>query len=264
VKQLYFLHIPKTAGKFISNGVLESIPDKSEYLYISTHFPNNKEFLSEKIYISAHSGTYIQETIKDVDVATIVRHPVDARASYFNFIHQRYLSERKEYLDLKTMREKFLYYLFEDNNFLSHNNYQSRFLCNGSDPISWDRKSYYKNTAGILEKYKDGLAFDWFINDENTSLDLAIKNLSSFKIKNTVDRIDLFLKNISNWFLENHDLVIEFDQGSKINESCSSYDGVNYSSKDLIEMLNKDEIEKLLKLNSIDYSVYNFLKDIEA
>jgi hypothetical protein len=59
MKQLYFLHIPKTAGKFISASIQKSIPEYQNLLYISTHFPNNNEFLSSKIYISAHDGTYI-------------------------------------------------------------------------------------------------------------------------------------------------------------------------------------------------------------
>lgn len=263
MKQLYFLHIPKTAGKFISNGILNSIPEHSGSLYISTHFPNNKEFLLDKVYISAHAGTYIPETIADVDVATIVRHPVDARASYFNFIYHMYLDARKEYMDLNTMKEKFFYYLFEDKNFLSHNNYQSRFLCNPSDSRSWDRKQYFKESNDILKKYQTGLAFDWFVGNEKTSLELAMQNLSKFKIKNTVDRIDLFLKDISDWFLDNHGLVINFNDNDRINESLSTHNEKSYSSKDLIEMLSKKDIEKILDLNSIDYSVYNFVKNLE-
>jgi uncharacterized protein YneR len=264
MKQLYFLHIPKTAGKFLSASIEKSIPENKKTLYISTHFPNNKEFLKDKIYISAHAGMYIPETIENIDVATIVRNPINARASYFNFIYHMYLDKRKEYLDLNTMREKFLYYLFEDNNFLSHNNYQSRFLCNSSNPKSWDRKEYFKSSNELLKKYYDGQGFDWFVGDEKTSLDLAISNISKFKIKNTVDRMDLFLKNISEWFLDNHNLAIKFNKDDKINESVSTFKGDSYSSKDLIEMLSKDDIEKILKLNSIDYAVYNFVKAMES
>lgn len=264
MKKLYFLHIPKTAGKFVSTGISKSLPNHSSLLYISTHFPNNREFLSDKIYISAHAGMYIPETVEDVDVATIVRNPIDARASYFNFIYNMYLDKREEYLNLNTMREKFLYYLFEDNNFLSHNNYQTRFLCNSSNSKSWDRKEYFKDSNSLLKKYHDGQAFDWFVDDDKTSIELAISNLSNFKIKNTVERMDLFLENVSSWFMENHGLIVEFNKNDRVNESLSK-DGNNfYSSKDLIKMLSKEEIEKLLNLNSMDYSVYNFVKSMES
>ena len=264
MKQLYFLHIPKTAGKFISASIQKSIPEYQNLLYISTHFPNNNEFLSSKIYISAHAGTYIPEIIKNIEVATIVRNPVEARASYFNFIYHMYLDTRKEYIDLPTMREKFLYYLFEDKNFLIHNNYQSRFLCNPCDERSWDRKAFFEiHSPNIFKKYHEGFAFDWFVGNENTSLDLAIKNISNFKIKNTVDRLDLFLNSISRWFLLNHGFQIKFNQNEKTNESLSIHNGVEYSSKDLIKLLTEEEISKLLSLNSIDYAVYNFVKEHE-
>jgi hypothetical protein len=265
MNKLYFLHIPKTAGKFISKGILDSIPEHSQSLYISTHAPNNKEFLDNKIYISAHAGTYISETIKDIDVATVVRHPVDARASYFNFIYNMYLDTRKEYIGLNTMREKFLYYLFEDDNFLPHNNYQSRFLCNPCDERSWDRKGFFEtHSFEMLEKYNHGLAFDWFVGNEKTSLELAINNISKFSIKNTTDRLDLFLNTIAQWFLLNHDLKIKFNQNDRVNESLSRFNGMAYSSKDLIAMLTEKEIAKLIDLNSIDYAVYNFVKECEA
>ena len=264
MRQLYFLHIPKTAGKFISASIQKSMPESQNSLYISTHFPNNNEFLSDKIYISAHAGTYIPEYIKDIDVATVIRNPVEARASYFNFIYHMYLDTRKEYNNIPTMREKFLYYLFEDKNFLIHNNYQSRFLCNPSDARSWDRKSFFEiHSSEMFKKYQDGAAFDWFVGDDNTSLDLAINNISNFEIKNTVDRLDLFLKSISEWFLLNHGLQIKFNQNEKTNESLSSYNGVDYSSKDLIDLLTEEEISRILYLNSIDYAVYNFVKEQE-
>lgn len=264
MKKLYFLHIPKTAGKFVSAGVSKSLLDHANSLYISTHFPNNKEFLSDKIYISAHAGMYIPENVEDVDVATIVRNPIDARASYFNFIYHMYLDKREEYVKLNTMREKFLYYLFEDNNFLSHNNYQTRFLCNSSNPKSWDRKEYFKESSSLLKKYHDGQAFDWFIDNDKTSVELAISNLSNFKIKNTVERIDLFLESVSSWFMDNHGLSVEFNKNDKINESLSKDENNSYSSKDLIEMLSEKEIEKVLTLNSMDYAVYNFVKGMES
>lgn len=263
MNQLYFLHIPKTAGKFISGSIEKSIPNSLNSLYISTYFPNNKEFLEDKIYISAHAGMYIPNTIDNIDVATIVRNPLEARASYFNFIYHMYLDERKEYINLKTMRDKFLYYLFEDKNFLIHNNYQSRFLCNGSDPRSWDRKSFFEDSHSMLKKYYEGQGFDWFIDNEKTSLDTAINNISKFKIKNTVENIDKFTKKITEWFLENHKINIEFDKRSKINESLSNYNGESYSSLDLIKMLTEEEILKVIDLNSIDYAVYNFVKDLE-
>ena len=264
MKQLYFLHIPKTAGKFVSHNIKNSISNELLY-YISTHFPNNNEFLKSKIYISAHAGTYPIDLINDIDVATIVRDPISARSSYFNFIYPRYLKDRPEYISRETAREKFLYYLFEDQNFLIHNNYQSRFICNSQDPRSWDPKAYYtKHMAEMMDNFHKGAGFDWFIGNENTSVDNAIKNIDSFQIVNTLDNIGAFCGKIKDWFLLNHSIEINFDLNTKINVGPSKLNEEKVSSEYFVNLLTQGEKDRVLELNSIDLQVYNFVKNKEA
>lgn len=262
-KQLYFLHIPKTAGKFISYNIKQSINNDSMH-YISTHYPNNKEFLKNKIYISAHAGTLIIDELPNVDVATVVRDPISARASYFNFIYPFYLKNRPEYASIKNDKEKFLYYLFYDSNFFIHNNYQSRFLCNSADSRSWDLKKFYeKDVMSLTKKYADGHGFDWFVGNNNTSLELALHNVNSFKIVNTVDRIDLFCKKINRWFVDNYEIEIKFDFKNKINVGISDFDNKKTTSEYFVNLLNDNEKNRILELNSIDLEIYNFIKNKE-
>jgi hypothetical protein len=262
-KQLYFLHIPKTAGKFISHNIKNSI-DNDFLSYVSTYYPNNNEFLDSKIYISAHAGTYPIELLKNIDTATIVREPIEARASYFNFIYPRYLKNRPEYTSRKDNKEKFLYYLFEDKNFLSHNNYQSRFICNPADPKSWDPKAFYtKYGSEMMKKYHEGVGFDWFVGNEQTSLSNAIKNIDSFEIVNTVDNIKVFCGKIKDWFLLNHSIDINFDFNTKINVGPTELNKENVSSEYFVNLLTQNEKERILELNSIDLEVYNFVKNKE-
>lgn len=264
LKQLYFLHIPKTAGKFISHSVKKSINDDFK-CYISTHYPNNKEFLKSKIYISAHAGTFIIDEIPEIDIATILRDPISARASYFNFIYPLYLKNRKEYKEINGDKQKFLYYLFDDKNFLIHNNYQSRFLCNSADTRSWDLKKFYEESqADIMKKYKNGFGFDWFVGNENTSLDLAMKRIKSFNIVNTLDRIDLFCNKINNWFFKNYNTTIQFDLNEKINVGISEFNNKKTSSEYFVNLLDQSEKERILELNSIDLEVYNYVKKMET
>lgn len=264
LKQLYFLHIPKTAGKFISYSIKKYINDDSK-CYISTHYPNNKEFLKNKIYISAHAGTFIIDEIPGIDVATILRDPVSARASYFNFIYPFYLKDREEYKNINGDKQKFLYYLFEDKNFIIHNNYQSRFLCNSADSRSWDLKKFYEESqADIMKKYKNGFGFDWFVGNENTSLDLAMKRIKSFNIVNTLDRIDLFCNKINNWFFKNYNTTIQFDLNEKINVGISEFNNKKTSSEYFVNLLDQSEKERILELNSIDLEVYNYVKKMET
>lgn len=263
-KKIYFLHIPKTAGKFISHNIKNKLVEENIPYYISTHFPNDNRFLHSKVYISAHAGTFIIDEIPDIDVATMLREPVSARASYFNFIYPFYLKDRKEYKNINGDKEKFLYYLFEDENFLVHNNYQSRFLCNSADSRSWDLKKFYEESqAEMMGKYKNGFAFDWFVGNENTSLDLAMKKVKEFNIVNTLDRVDLFCERINNWFTKNYDISIEFNFNQKINVGVSEFNNKKISSDYFIDLLNKKEKEKILELNNIDFEIYNFVKNME-
>jgi hypothetical protein len=259
-KQLYFLHIPKTAGKFISHNIKKSINDDSK-CYISTHYPNNKEFLKNKIYISAHAGTFVINEIPEIDVATIVRDPISARASYFNFIYPFYLKDRPEYKNIHEDKQKFLYYLFEDKNFLIHNNYQSRFLCNSADEKSWNLKTFYeKDKLEMMKKYKEGYGFDWFVGNEKTSLELALENINNFKIVDVMERVEVFCEKINQWFIDNHNIKIDFNFNEKINVGDSKIEGRKTSSEYFINLLNENEKDRILELNSIDFNIYNFIK----
>ena len=122
LKQLYFLHIPKTAGSFVSKNIKTSI-NNSLLCYVSNKYPNNKEFLKSKIYISAHGGRYPIEYLDNPDVATLIRDPLSARASYFNFIYPMYLYKRSEYQNLNSNREKFLYSRINFSHFQIRNNH---------------------------------------------------------------------------------------------------------------------------------------------
>ena len=261
-KQLYFLHIPKTAGKFISNNIKNSI-NNDALSYISTDYPNNNEFLKSKIYISAHAGRYPIDYLENPDVATLVREPTIARASYFNFIYPRYLTRIPEYKNLSSNRDKFLYYLFEDKNFLIHNNYQSRFICNSADARTWDPESFYKKGI-LMNKYRKGNGFDWFIGNEQTSLSNALDSIDKFQIVNTVDNIGVFCGKIKNWFMLNHNIKINFDLGTKINVGPTELNSQKVSSEYFMDLLTQGEKDRLLELNSIDLAVYNFVKNKEA
>lgn len=263
-KALYFLHIPKTAGKFISANIKKSLNDDS-LSYISTHYPNNKNFLKNKIYISAHAGTFVLDEVEDLDVATILRNPIEARSSYFTFIYPLYLKEREEYKSIKDVKEKFVYYLFQDKNFLIHNNYQSRFICNPADKDSWDLKKFFENSGPkLMKKYFDGQGFDWFVNNSNTSIENAKEQVDSFKIVNTIDNINLFCDNIKKWFLENHNKQIKFNFNDKVNVTTYNFDNQISSHFDLIKSLNVEEINKFNDLNKIDIEIYNYIKNKEG
>lgn len=266
MKQLYFLHIPKTAGKYISKNIKDSLDKSNLKYFISTETPNDKNFL-DKTYISMHAGTYPIDQIPGLNVATIIRNPIEARLSYFNFVYDRFLYNRKEYQELDSIYKKLKFYLFEDTNMEIHNNFQSRFICNPADEKSFSVVNFYLKDGVEMMKpfYKEGKAFDWFVKNSNTSKEKVFENLKRFEIVNTLDNIDLFEKNISKWFIDNYKVQIFFDKNKKINESFTDY-GMDkkINTKDLIEMLTESDKNRIIENNSIDQEAYNFAKSLEV
>ena len=214
-----------------------------------------------------HAGTYPIDIVKDIDVATIVRNPVEARLSYFNFIYTRALSMREEYKSIESPIEKLRYYLFEDPNFKMHNNYQSRFICNSADARSFSPLDFYKNhyETMMIPFLKKGKAFDWFIDDTKTSKENALSAIKEFKIVNSLDRIDLFESNINNWFQANYKIDIDFDKNNIVNSGVFDYENKkSVTTGYLVSLLSQLDIDLILKNNEIDYFIYNYVKENET
>lgn len=266
LKQLYFLHIPKTAGKYVSENIKRSLDANDISYYISTHHPNNNNF-AKKVYTAIHAGRYPIDVVPDIDVATIIRNPIEARVSYFNFLYTRALFSRKEYLERESPLDKLRYYLFEDPNFELHNNYQSRFICNSADARSFSPLDFYKNHYEELMSpfLKRGEAFSWFVDNKNTSKENALNAVKDFKIVNSLDRIDLFEKNINNWFNLYYGIEIEFNKDKIVNAGVFNYGNEEGVTTDyLVSLLSQSEIDLILKNNDIDYFIYNYVRDNET
>jgi hypothetical protein len=265
LKQIYFLHIPKTAGKYISENIKNALDKNGVSHHITTHHPNNKNFI-DKSYISMHAGRYPMDIVDGLDSATIIRNPVEARVSYFNFIYNRSLAMREEYSSIDLPVDKLKHYLFKDPNFDLHNNYQSRFICNSADNRSFEPLSFYRDhyEEMMYPFLREGKAFTWFVENENTSLENAINQVKSFTIVNTLDRIDIFENNISNWFLKNFGFTIEFNHTKEVNRSGTDYgDGNIITTKMLIDMLSDEEKIKIIENNSIDSCIYEYVRGLE-
>jgi hypothetical protein len=266
LKQLYFLHIPKTAGRYVSENVKRSLDINDVSYYISTHYPNNNNF-TKKVYTSMHAGRYPIDMVNNISVATIIRNPIEARVSYFNFIYSNALFSREDYLQIESPLEKLRYYLFEDPNFKMHNNYQSRFICNSADARSFSPLDFYKNhyEKMMTPFLKKGEAFDWFIGDTNTSAENALKQIKSFEIVNSLDRIDLFENNINEWFDKNYGFSITFDRNNIVNAGVFNYGNKeSITTKYLVSLLSESDKDLILKNNDIDYFIYNYVRDNET
>jgi hypothetical protein len=259
MKQLYFLHIPKTAGQFITEAIRVALENNN----IKDYFIYNGAFVSEEklktcVYIGSHFGTYPIDIIPEIDTVTVLRDPVERSVSQFNFLYeQRYKDLYKE-IDGYIARLRF--YLFEDENVTGMRNYQARFLCNAADSRRFKSEENFKL---VLEESiaPFGLGFPntWFVGNELTSLNLAKSKLDNMSIVGTSDNLDPVLEKIKVWFLENYDVEIEYLQ-DRINSSSITEDGVEYTTEDCVGMLTEEEKNTLKQLNSIDQELYEYAK----
>lgn len=263
--RLYFLHVPKTAGKGVSFEIKSELNKNNISSYTSTQYPNDYP-ISNEIYISGHLGTYPIEKFPGISVSCLVRNPIEARVSYFNFIHGRNDLDVPRYRSIDSYLDKLKYYLFEDEGFVEHNNYQSRHICNPTDEVVFQNViEFEKNISDIYEKhnFKPGTAFNWFIKDDKTSLENAKNQIESFDIVNTVDALDSHYASICKWFKNNHGIDISLNSKKITNSSSTLYKGKIYTTKDLINMLTDQDKEKILENNYIDYKVYSMVRERE-
>jgi hypothetical protein len=266
MKQLYFLHIPKTGGNFLNNAICPEL-DKinlSHYTTSST-FPHTVDF-SKQIYIAGHWGTYPIKLLPNIDTACLIRNPIDARISYFNFIYPFMIAPKQdsEYNKYSKYIDKFKYYVFEDKKFELHNNFQSRFICNSANDIIFDQEKFLKSGEALISqtKIQEGYAFGWFIENNNTSYDNCLKEINNFKFIDCFDNIAGFSDKIKKWFLENYNINIYFNIAKKENVSSVEYNNVVYTSEKIKDMLTDNDLSMIKYNNSLDQKVYEYVKSL--
>lgn len=261
MKQLYFLHIPKTAGQFIT----EAIRDGLEKNGIDNYFIYNGAFasdlrLKESIYIGSHFGTYPLDLINDIDTVTVLRDPVERAISQFNFLYEQRYQEL--YKDIDGYLNRLKFYLFEDKNMFGLRNYQARFLCNPANPRRFKSEEEFEKLLGeSAVPFGFGFPNTWFVGNELTDLTLAKDQLDKMSIVGTADNLDAVLEKINKWFLDNYKIEIKYSD-KRINSSSITENGKKYTTRECIDMLTLEELQTLKDINSIDQELYEYAKNI--
>jgi hypothetical protein len=76
-----------------------------------------------------------------------------------------------------------------------------------------------------------------------------------------MERVEVFCEKINQWFIDNHNIKIDFNFNEKINVGDSEIEGRKTSSEYFINLLNENEKDRILELNKLDLEVYNFIKN---
>lgn len=273
IKQLYHLHSPRTGGNFIKETVSPVLDANSLSYYTRDGYTPHTVNFSEQVFLAGHWGTYPITVNPDIDVVSVIRNPVELRVSLFTYFYDRSFGRRSDYSQFLSLKDKFKYYVHDDPNYAIHQNIQSRFICNSADPMIFNPEIYaeQKYTLQAIKDTRTPKAFSWFVGNENTSLQNAVNNISSFYSVHKFDNLNLTCQDISTWFNENYNINITFDMSNVVNDGvalrgsaseppttgASQLPGGPSSKEEILESLSSDEIEAIEAFDSIDKAIYD-------
>lgn len=230
---LYHNHIPRTSGTFIQaplSGLLTSRGVKYCLIYQADQIDDN--LIKSSNHIFGHMGCYPNTLITDVTQYGIIRNPLDRFISTFKFFTKNiFYTEPTE-----KILEEWLYNPLYIN---AHSNLQSKFLTGYSDKDVWN-----------INTRQSRVANGWFIKDSSTDLEL-IKNKINFGYWASMDNNGLLLDWLSDYHYKLYDFRL-YNRRHRINES----DQLPFE-------IPQSMINRIVELNDIDFSVYEYVKSTE-
>jgi cell fate (sporulation/competence/biofilm development) regulator YlbF (YheA/YmcA/DUF963 family) len=227
---VYHLHIPRTAGIYLSNNVLPHLISGGV-----EHFSSNRSIIDpEKIkasrYVAGHFGLMPLDFMDQPEVFTVVRNPVDRFISYFNYTTGliRTKSEAHQKLDS---------WLYGSQQQIQ-SNLQAKFLTGYMD--------YEKFNNGVNE-FQNAVNNAWFIKNYSLDFNDVKANIDTFNCY-TLDNHEAFKRDLNK--------VFEKDFGFT---TFKYSDKANRSNNLGIEM-TKSQLKRIEEINALDMEVYEYVQ----
>jgi hypothetical protein len=261
IKSLYFLHLPKTAGTFVNQNVTKKLDEIGLKYTIDQQQPFIFNW-EEMVYIGSHLARYPIDNLLNLDLATatIIRNPIERSISHFNMlIGYEVLSNHPVYSQNISYLDKVKYFLFKDEDYKSHYNLQARHICNSPNEAMFNVNKYQEFIDNWLKNGGNTYGWTRFINNDRTSLDFAKHTLDNIDIVEVIENLDVFMQQINNWFNKHYGVTIPYDTSVFIHKSDKTGPKVEYTTKQLVEMLTEEEKNQILKDNDIDYALYLYV-----
>lgn len=259
-KQLYFLHIPKTAGMTVGVNFAQFLITNNLPKYPPSP-PPHSDVSSEYAFIQGHLGRYPISKLENLSVATVVRDPLDRAISNFLYIYDRVLFSRPEYTNLDSMEDRLKHYLFDDPVYIPHRNIQSKFIC--SEPET----NMFKDIPTDEESDYLTRSKQWYLKDIEIDFNLVKSCVDSFEIVNTTNNINVFISRLVGWY-NTHYPDLRFKTLStpifNVNQSEVKLKDETFTTGMLKEKLSDSEVERFLELNLLDFELYEYVYNGEG
>lgn len=227
---IYHLHIPRTSGIYIKNNVLPHLISGGVSHFVSNRTQINPTTISNSEFVGGHFGLMPLDYMKNPEVFSILRHPVDRFISYFKYTTGRIrMGEEAE-------RKKHSWLYGEEC--LMQSNSQSKFL---TGKINIEK---FNNGIGYLQ---ENVKQHWFIENYTLNLDSVLSNVDKIYCY-SLENQNIFLEDL-NKSLYKHFGFNTFKYRDKAN--CSPEIGVTFSKKD---------IDRIVELNELDMQVYEYVQ----
>ena len=227
---IYYLHIPRTSGIYIRNNVVPHLISSGVPHFFSNRSEIHISNIENSKLVGGHFGNMPIPYMKNPEVFTIVRNPIDRFISYFKYTTGLIRSK-------KEIEEKIESWLYGEQAEIQSNS-QAKFL---TGKMNIDK--FNKN----INFFQSSVNNNWFI--ENYSLDLndIIDNINNFYCY-SMDNHNLFLEDL-NKALKKEFNFTTFYHKDKANRSPE----IEFS-------LNKKQVDRVLELNQIDMEIYEYVQ----
>ena len=270
---IYFCHIPRTSGTSISNGVyaafhkdlrILSKPDIEQFDPYYTKGVDKADYQSflkdcylnvDFLYGHHFSSPYIEHYSKNLETFSIVRNPLERLISEFYYINNNVnhldwvntkIYEIKNFLlgrNLNTFNTQCMYLLgdYDWENMKKGNGTIQTFWCNVQ------RDKIYHHTID-----EDKISFEELLEI------IKKRNIKLSTLENRtylLNELELSLNKIKR-------TNIALDREFKVNERFHSEERQEFNDPECF--LSQEEIERFKVLNSLDYQLYNHIKDHET
>lgn len=238
---VYFLHIPRTSGIFVSHNVVPHLISSGVPHFVSNRTNIDIDTIKNSKYVSGHFARFPIEFMKNPIIYSIIRNPVERWISYFKYTTGLIRTKQE-------IEEKLDSWLYGDKAELN-SNMQSKFIT-GTIDIDQFNKDIAINISRDLNHRILPVTNGWYLKDYSLNID---------HIKNNIHDMNMYTLENHKKFRDdfNNELYKQF--GFK---TFKNVDKFNESFDIGLKLTNK-QLSKIEELNSIDMEIYSYVQKIE-